>query len=117
MRSPLLLLTLLAACHSMPDAKQAACTPGFQKAVAMMCDVDRLGAISADAPLGAGLERTAWITEHVADPDAIELRTLMSVKDAATQAKMLRASARDAGVPQCALADSLERTGAGGLAP
>lgn len=84
----------------------------------MICDVDRLASIAGeDNPLGVGVQRTAWIAEHVDNPDAIELRTLMSVKDAGAQAKMLREQAAAAGVARCALADSMERSGMGGLSP
>jgi hypothetical protein len=42
---------------------------------------------------------------------------VLSVKGAGEQAKMLREQARMLGVPRCALADALERTGMGGLSP
>lgn len=107
------------ACATTPAPKPPAdaCQP-FAAAVGMICDVDRLGAIAADAdPLAAGPKRSAWIAQHVDNPDAIELRTLMSVKGAGEQAKMLREHAKEVGVARCALADSLEHTGMGGLSP
>lgn len=114
-----LALISLAACAATPAPKPPAdaCQP-FAAAVGMICDVDRLGAIPAEAdPLGAGPKRSAWIAQHVDNPDAIELRTLMSVKGAGEQAKMLREHAKEAGVARCALADALEQTGMGGLSP
>jgi hypothetical protein len=88
------------------------------EALTVMCDVDRLASIQSDAdPLGAGAKRTAWVNEHVENPDGIELRTLMSVKGASEQAEMLRARAKAAGITRCALADALEKSGVGGLAP
>ena len=83
-----------------------------------MCDVDRQAGLSPDAePLAVGAKRTAWITDNVPYPDVIELRTLMSVKGAAEQAGMLRDCARAAGLKGCALAESLARSGEGGLSP
>ena len=90
----------------------------FSAAVATMCDVDHLAGLSADAdPLGVGVARTAWITANVDNPDSIELRTLLSVKGAAEQASMLRDQAKELGLPRCALADTLEKTGVGGISP
>ena len=63
------------------------------------------------------MDRSAWINEHVDNPDGIELRTVLSVKGAAEQAKMLREQARMLGVPGCALADALEKNEMGGLSP
>jgi hypothetical protein len=118
---PLLVLSLaLPACSLTPkprapveeDAKR------FAAAVAMICDVDRLAGLAPDADsLGVGLKRTAWITDKVDNPDAIELRVLLSVKGAADQGRMLRARAKDLCITSCALADALEASDSGGLAP
>ncbi len=90
----------------------------FSAAVASMCDVDRLAGLSADSdPLGVGVARTAWITANVDNPDSIELRTLLSVKGPVEQAGMLRDQAKELGLPRCALADTLEKTGVGGISP
>jgi hypothetical protein len=90
----------------------------FAAAVSQMCDVDRQAGLSADAdPIGVGAKRTAWIAEHVDNPDAIELRVYLGVKGAGDQAVMLRDKARELGVRSCALADSLARTGEGGISP
>jgi len=121
MRSSLLcVLPLLAAsCAAAPEPKTAApAGQTFPQAFTLICDVDRLGNLSvADDPLGAGAKRTAWLSEHVDNPDGIELRTVLSVKGAAEQAKMLRDQARMLGVPRCALAEALEKTEMGGLSP
>lgn len=120
MRNLALALALaLPACTSTPEPR-APEPPGqsFPAAVAMMCDVDRQAGLSAEAdPLGIGAKRTAWITEKVDNPDAIELRTLLSVKGATEQARMLRQHAKGCGVGSCALADSLEKNETGGLSP
>jgi hypothetical protein len=118
--SPVLLAPILmTACAATPESKvQAAEQRAFAAAVARMCDVDRQAGITADAdPLGAGPKRTAWIAANVDNPDAIELRTLMSVKGASEQATMLRERAKDLGLPSCPLAETLTRTGEGGLSP
>ena len=117
---PLLALaSLLSACSSMPEPKAPAeDQKRFAAAVATMCDVDRLAGLTPDAdPLGIGTKRTAWITEKVDNPDAIELRVLLSVKGASDQGHMLRARAKELGVERCALADTLEKTDVGGLSP
>jgi hypothetical protein len=108
----------LTACMT-PEAKSP--TPEereFAAALAKMCDVDRQAGLEGSADLlGLGPKRTAWITENVVQPDIIELRTLMSVKGAPEQAVMLRARVKDACLQGCALADSLAKTGEGGLSP
>jgi hypothetical protein len=87
-------------------------------ALAQMCDVDHQAGLAPEKDLlGVGAKRTAWIAEHVDNPDIIELRTYMSVKGASDQATLLRACATQAGVPSCALADSLASLNEGGLAP
>ena len=110
----------LAACKFMPEAK--APNPEEQRAFAAalvkMCDVDRQAGLTPEAePLAVGVKRTAWITENVGNPDVIELRTLMSVKGAVDQASMLRECTRAAGIKECPLAETLARTGEGGLSP
>jgi hypothetical protein len=118
MRTLALALPLLAAaCAPVPEAK-APSGQTFPAAVSLICDVDHLAGLAGDAdPLGAGAKRTAWIADHVDNPDAIELRTLMSVKGPADQARMLRDRAKEAGVARCALADALEKGDTGGLSP
>jgi hypothetical protein len=120
MRSLLVALPSLAlACSTTPVARNAT-PPGqsFPQAVTMICEVDSLAGIAAESdPLGVGSKRSAWLADHVENPDAIELKTLMSVKGAAEQAKMLRAHLEECGVKRCALADVLEKGDAGGLAP
>jgi hypothetical protein len=112
------LVIVLPACVSTPEPKVAPQGQTFAAAVALMCDVDRQAGLPPEAnPLTIGLQRTAWITEHADNPDAIELRVLLSVKDPGEQAHMLRAQAKELCLPGCALADTLEHSGEGGLAP
>jgi hypothetical protein len=124
MRHPSILLApvlvLTACCAATPEAKAPSPEErkAFAVAVTRICDVDRQAGLSPDAdPLGVGSKRTAWISANVDNPDAIELRTLMSVKGASDQGGMLREKAKDLGLPSCALADSLVKTGEGGLLP
>jgi hypothetical protein len=101
-----------ASCPS-PEEQKA-----YAAALVKMCDVDRQAGLSVEAePLAVGAKRTAWISENVGNPDIIELRTLMSVKGANEQADMLRARIKAAGLVGCPLADSLAKTGEGGLSP
>jgi hypothetical protein len=115
--APVLVLTACAA--SPPEPKMPASERrAFAAAVNRICDVDRHAGLEASAdPLGVGSKRTAWISANVDNPDAIELRTMMSVKGASDQGCLLRDTAKDLGLPACALAESLEKTGEGGLLP
>ncbi|WP_438010838.1 hypothetical protein WME89_20570 [Sorangium sp. So ce321] len=116
---PLLVLQLLPACGPASEVK-APPSGGqtFPEAVAMMCDVDALAGLDAEAdPISVGQQRSEWVAQHVSNPDAIELRTLLSVKGAAEQGGMLREEAKQVGLARCALADALERDGTGGLSP
>ena len=126
MRSPLplpaLCLLLLPACTraAEPAACPAPTASGltYAAAVGLMCDVDQKAGISGEADLvGAGVQRTAWMMEHADHPDAIELRVLLSVKEPAEQARMLREEAKGVGLKTCALADTLEKSSGGGIAP
>ncbi len=112
-------LIALPACFTTPAPKMSPQEErAFAAALTQMCDVDRQAGLEAGSePLSLGPKRTAWITEHVPNPDVIELRVLMSVKDVPEQATMLRDRARDLGLKGCPLADSLAKTGEGGLSP
>lgn len=117
----LVLLPLLAlpACYTTPAPRMSPQEErAFAAALNRMCDVDRQAGLSeAGEPLALGPKRTAWITQNVDHPEIIELRVLMSVKGAPEQATMLRDRAASVGVKSCALADSLAKTGEGGLSP
>jgi hypothetical protein len=121
MRTPIFALALLAvpACVVTPEPRNAD-PPGqsLSASLTMICDVDKLAGLTPDAePIAVGQKRTAWLNAHVECPDAIEFKTYMSVKGAADQAKMLRELAKSQGVQRCALADSLDQLGSGGLSP
>ena len=92
--------------------------PAYRQAIEIICDVDRRAGLSdEEAPLEIGQKRSAWIAEHVEEPDAIYFRTMLSVKGPQEQSRMLRDEARKVGVARCALADSLQRDGTGGISP
>lgn len=110
-------LFLLPGCMSPEPKAPNAEEKAFTEAMKMICDVDRLAGVDADKDLlEAGAKRSAYLNEHDRNPDGIELRTLLSVKGASDQAKMLRERAKDCRV-SCTLADTLDRTGMGGLTP
>jgi hypothetical protein len=116
----LIALLALSACYTTPPRCLSPQEEhAFAEALGRMCDVDRQAGLSSDAadPLALGPKRTAWITEHVPNPEVIELRVLMSVKGAPEQATMLRDRAQALGLKSCPLADSLAKTGEGGLSP
>lgn len=84
----------------------------FSDAIRVMCEVDRRAAIGDDVdPVERAEQRNDYLSEHVKNPDAIELRTLWTVKLPSEQAKELRDTAKQAGLGGCALADSLEKEG------
>jgi hypothetical protein len=117
---PVLALVLLAlpACTVAEAPPPKVAGQCYADALAVMCDVDHLAGLDPDAdPIAVGQKRTEWIQTHAENPDSIELRVLMSVKGAGEQAEMLRGQAKQAGLPRCALADSLEKLGSGGLSP
>ena len=105
-------------CGGSEPSPEAPPGPGYRQAIESICDVDRRAALaSEEGSLEIGQKRTAWISEHVEDPDGIYFRTLLSVKGPGDQSKMLRDEAQKVGVLRCALADSLQRDGTGGISP
>lgn len=108
----------VAGCHATPDAREPEPSgQTYAEALRVMCDVDQLAGISGEDPFEAGRKRKEFIQANVDNGDGIYLRTMLSVKGAAEQAAELRAEAKEAGIARCALADDIEQTGAGGLAP
>lgn len=123
MHKPFAFVALAAALAGCGYSEQPVKSPeyagqSYPEAVRVLCDVDRLAGINAeDDPLAAGRQRTEFIQSHVENPDGIYFRTMISVKGASEQAADLRAEAKEAGLSGCALADDLEKNGAGGIAP
>ncbi len=112
-----LVLLALPGCTT-PEPRAPTQDKALAGAIQLICDVDRLAGVDADKDLlDAGARRSAYLDEHDTSPDGIELRTLLSVKGATDQAKMLRERAREVCNTGCALADTLDRTGMGGLTP
>lgn len=104
--------------YNMPEAKEPDHSgQSYAEALRVMCDVDKVGSIAEDDPFEAGRKRGEVISANVLNGDAIYFRTMLSVKGAAEQAADLRKEAKDCGIDRCALADNLEKTGAGGLSP
>jgi len=117
----LALLGALGGCAGTPDITKAPAPEGGQsyaQALEAMCDVDRRAGLSSEEdPITIGQRRSAWIADHVENPDGIYLRTMISVKGPEEQAVAMRAEARKVGIGRCALADAIERDGAGGISP
>jgi hypothetical protein len=83
----------------------------YEEAIALMCDVDRRAGLDpASDPIDVGQKRSDWLADHVKNPDAIYLRTMLSVQSERQQGQALRAEAKGCGVGSCALADSLEQS-------
>ncbi|MFO0590431.1 MAG: hypothetical protein U0441_23005 [Polyangiaceae bacterium] len=90
----------------------------YPQAMDAFCNVDRLAGVAKDEDaFEAGRKRNEWIRANVENPDGIYLRTILSTKGPVDQAKDLRDEAKDVGLTTCALADELEKTGMGGIAP
>ena len=109
-----LCLGLAAACGprlANPEARpEGPPEQAFSEAIRVICEVDRRAAIADDVdPLERAEKRNDYLSEHVKNPDAIEIRTLWSVKMPSEQAKELRQKAAQTGLGDCALAAALER--------
>jgi hypothetical protein len=81
----------------------------YPQAIQLICDVDQRAALSAvEDPIELGQRRTDFLNERIKNPDAIEFRTLISVRSEREQAQALRNEAKGVGLQRCALADSIE---------
>lgn len=79
----------------------------YPVALELMCDVDRHAKLDPEAdPIGIEGARLDWMRDHITNPDAIELITLMRVRSNAEKAKMLSDQTNAEKVPSCALAKS-----------
>ncbi len=87
----------------------------YRQAIETICNVDALASLSiADDPLGADVQRFAWLEEHVDNPEGIYLRTVLSVKTPPDRSGLLREAAQVVGLGSCALADSEAKRGSDG---
>jgi hypothetical protein len=83
----------------------------YEEAISLICDVDRRAGLDpASDPIDVGQKRSDWLADHVKNPDAIYLRTMLSVQSERQQGQALRSEAKGCGVRTCALADSLEQS-------
>ncbi len=86
-------------------------------AVKTICFADEQVAYAEDeAPLDRSRKRSAWL-DAVANPEAIYLKTILSVKPSSEQSQALREEARAAKLTSCPLADQIERDELSALAP
>jgi len=113
MRALTLLTLFLAGCGprlAAPEPRvESAPEQPFSDALRVICEVDRRASIGDDLdPVERAEKRNDYLSEHVKNPDAIELRTLWSVKLPNEQAKELRERAKAIGLARCALAEALE---------
>jgi hypothetical protein len=80
----------------------------LRQAFELWCHVDeRAGLTTMTDPLERSQRRSDWLNDNVKNPDAIYMKTMLSVKSQADQATELRAQANKAGVTNCPYADSL----------
>lgn len=118
MRSCLLCLMLVAAGCAASETK-VACPEkeAHDLAVKTICFVDQQVAYGEDeAPMDRSRKRSQFLDE-VANPEAIYLKTMLSVKPSSEQSQTLREAARDAKLASCPLADEIERDELSALAP
>lgn len=86
-------------------------------AVKTICFVDEQVAFEdGEAPLERSRRRSEWL-DAAANPEAIYLKTMLSVKPSSEQSQTLREEARDAKLKSCPLADEIERDELSALAP
>jgi len=106
-----MLVGLLAGCSASSGPSKHPREEGqsYHDAIEMMCHVDRLAGLSVDDdPIQIGAHRAEWIAEHIEHPDAIEFRTLITVRPPGEQARLLKQQAKSVGLEDCPLADSWE---------
>jgi hypothetical protein len=118
MRSCLLCL-LLASAGCTGSRTKVACPEkeAHDLAVKTICFVDEHVAYADDEPpLDRSRKRSDWL-DAVANPEAIYLKTMLSVKPSAEQFQVLREEARNAKLASCPLADEIEREELSALAP
>lgn len=114
------LILFTAGCGGASKAPEDASANGqsYAQAIALMCDVDKLGNIEpGDDLLGVGKKRSDWLEGRLENPEGIYFRTLISVKTAEEQAGALRDEAKKSGLAGCALSEALLRDGMGGFVP
>jgi hypothetical protein len=101
-----------------PESTPQPAGQSFPEAMNILCNVDRLASLSTEEdPFAIGQQRSAFLSDRIENPDGIEFRTIVSVKGPDEQAKAIRAKAKQVGVDPCPLADAIEASPTGGLAP
>jgi hypothetical protein len=118
MRSCLLcLLIVFAGCAASETKVACPEKEAHDLAVKTICFVDEQVAYAEDEPtLDRSRRRSQWL-DAVASPEAIYLKTMLSVKPSSEQSQALRQEAREAKLASCPLADEIERDELSALAP
>ena len=79
----------------------------YPAALELMCDVDQHARLDPEEdPIGIEGARLDWMRDHITNPDAIELITLLRVRSSSEKSKMLSEQTQAEKVPSCALAKS-----------
>lgn len=113
-----LALVCCAAQNPAPVAPGPSSKHSFPEAMKMLCNVDQLAKLSPeDDLLEIGRKRSAWLSEEVDNGDFSEFRTLVSVKAPEEQVAKIRTKAKEVGIGNCPLADSIEKEPTGVLVP
>jgi hypothetical protein len=116
---PCLLCLLIASAGCAASETKVACPEkqAHDLAVKTICFVDEQVAYADDEPpLDRSRKRSQWL-DAVANPEAIYLKTMLSVKPSSEQSRALRQEARDAELASCPLADEIERDELSALSP
>ncbi|MGE0321841.1 MAG: hypothetical protein AB7K71_07985 [Polyangiaceae bacterium] len=79
----------------------------YPVALKLMCEVDQHAKLDPDEdPIGVEGARLDWMRDHITNPDAIELITLMRVRSNSEKSKMLTEQTNAEKVASCPLAAS-----------
>lgn len=104
----ILAILLLVACASEPPARSPPReTQGYEQAVRILCDADRLAGVDPEDPLEAEAKRTEYLVAHVKNSDGIYLLTLFRSSDPRAQLALLDEAVADTKLSSCPLRATL----------
>lgn len=99
---------LVSGCAETPPPAAPESGQTYAQAIELMCNVDAHAGLSDADPLELSQKRDEWIAENIKHPDAIELRTLLTVRSFPERAKVLRTEAKEQHLKICPLADAYD---------
>lgn len=92
-----------------PEAKEPVYKgQSYRDAISTMCNVDKMAGLENEGdPLAKDRKREDFLNDRVENPDAVYVRTLLKVRTSSERAAALREEAKECGLKDCALADSI----------